>query len=170
MTRVEKYLNSKGRKMIGWDEILEGNVDKSATIMSWRGMDGGLKASEMGHDVIMSPTTYAYFDYYQAKEQRNEPLLIGGYLPLSKVYSFEPVPDNLSDAAKKHIFGVQANLWTEYVTCKELIEYQVLPRMAAISEIQWIPSDKKNYDAFKQRLSRLTNIYRMYGLTFGKAE
>lgn len=170
MTRVEKYLNSKGRKMIGWDEILEGNVDKSATIMSWRGMDGGLKASEMGHDVIMSPTTYAYFDYYQAKEQRNEPLLIGGYLPLSKVYSFEPVPDNLSDAAKKHIFGVQANLWTEYVTCKELIEYQVLPRMAAISEIQWIPSDKKNYDAFKQRLSRLTDIYRMYGLTFGKAE
>ena len=170
MTRVEKYLNSKGRKMIGWDEILEGNVDKSATIMSWRGMEGGLKASEMGHDVIMSPNSYAYFDHYQAKDRQHEPLLIGGYLPLSKVYSFEPVPENLSDAAKQHIFGVQANLWTEYIAYKGLIEYQVLPRMAAISEIQWIPSNQKNYDAFKQRLARLMDMYRMYGFTVGKME
>lgn len=168
--RIEKYLNGKGRKIIGWDEILDADVDKSATIMSWRGMEGGLRASEMGHDVIMSPTTYAYMDYYQTKETRYEPLLIGGYLPLSKVYSFEPVPDSLSANAKQHIFGVQANLWTEYITCRGLVEYQILPRMAAISEIQWIPSDKKNYDQFKSRLNHLMDIYKLYGMTVAGIE
>jgi hexosaminidase len=168
--RIEKYLNSKGRKIIGWDEILDADVNQSATIMSWRGMEGGLRASEMGHDVIMSPTTYAYFDYYQTKADTKSILLIGGYLPLSKVYSFEPVPATLSDNAKKHIFGVQANLWTEYLTCKGLVEYQVLPRMAAISEIQWINSDKKNYDNFVTRLPHLIDLYKLYGLTVAQYE
>lgn len=170
ITQIEKYLNSKGRKMIGWDEVLDAGVSKSATIMSWRGTDGGLRAAEMGHDVIMTPTTYAYLDYYQTKETYNEPLLIGGYLPISKVYSFEPAPDSLSAAARQHILGVQANLWSEYLTCYELVEYQVLPRMAAIAEIQWVQPEKKDFNAFKQRLNSIIALYKSYGLNVGKVE
>jgi hexosaminidase len=166
VSRIEKYLNQKGRKIIGWDEILEGDVQKSATIMSWRGVDGGIKASRLGHDAIMTPVSYCYFDYYQTDKTWNEPLLIGGNLNMEKTYSYQPVPDSLSTAEKKHIIGVQGNLWTEYIVCPSLAEYQVLPRMAALSEVQWMQYDKKNYADFKQRLTRLLQVYKMYGLKY----
>ena len=166
VSRIEKYLNQKDRKIIGWDEILEGDVQKSATIMSWRGVDGGIKASRLGHDAIMTPVSYCYFDYYQTDKTLNEPLLIGGNLNMEKTYSYQPVPDSLTAAEKKHIIGVQGNLWTEYIVCPSLAEYQVLPRMAALSEVQWMQYDKKNYADFKQRLERLLQIYKLYGYKY----
>jgi len=166
VSRIEKYLNQKGRKIIGWDEILEGDVQKSATIMSWRGVEGGIKASRLGHDAIMTPVSYCYFDYYQTDKTWNEPLLIGGNLNMEKTYSYQPVPDSLTAAEKKHIIGVQGNLWTEYIVCPSLAEYQVLPRMAALSEVQWMQYDKKNYPDFKQRLTRLLQIYKLYGYKY----
>lgn len=169
MSRIEKYLNSKGRRIIGWDEVLDGDVQQSATIMSWRGMSGGLKASKLGHDVIMTPNSYAYFDYYQTDKTWSEPLLIGGNVPLDKVYNFEPLPDSLPQEAKVHIFGVQANLWTEYIAYPSLVEYQILPRMSAISEVQWTPSSKKNFEDFKMRLKQFERIYELYGLTYRKS-
>ncbi|MDN5552740.1 beta-N-acetylhexosaminidase [Prevotella sp.] len=166
VSRIEKYLNQKGRKIIGWDEILEGDVQKSATIMSWRGVDGGIKASRLGHDAIMTPVSYCYFDYYQTDKTWNEPLLIGGNLNIEKTYSYQPVPDSLTATEKKHIIGVQGNLWTEYIVCPSLAEYQVLPRMAALSEVQWMQYDKKNYADFKQRLTKLLQIYKLYGYKY----
>ena len=161
MKRVEKYLNSKGRKAIGWDELLDCDVNPSTTIMSWRGQEGGLAASEKGHDVIMVPTSWFYFDYYQTPENDywHKPLLIGGYVPLEKVYSFEPVPESLTAAAKQHIIGVQANLWTEYVYTEEFAEYQVLPRMGALAELQWSRPEKKDYENYKARQLRLNKWY-----------
>ena len=162
--RIEKYIHQHGRKIIGWDELLECNVEPSATIMSWRGPEGGLAASELGHDVIMSPTSSFYFDYYQTKESEwSHPLLIGGYLPLDKTYNAEPAPASLSDEAKKHIIGVQANLWTEYIGAPELAEYQVLPRMAALAEVQWMQPEAKNFGAFKVRAKRLMKCYDALG-------
>ena len=166
VSRIEKYLNQKGRKIIGWDEILEGDVQKSATIMSWRGVDGGIKASRLGHDAIMTPVSYCYFDYYQTDKTWNEPLLIGGNLNIEKTYSYQPVPDSLTAAEKKHIIGVQGNLWTEYIVCPSLAEYQVLPRMAALSEVQWMQYDKKNYADFRKRLERLLQVYKLYGYKY----
>ena len=166
VSRIEKYLNQKGRKIIGWDEILEGDVQKSATIMSWRGVDGGIKASRLGHDAIMTPVSYCYFDYYQTDKTWNEPLLIGGNLNIEKTYSYQPVPDSLTATEKKHIIGVQGNLWTEYIVCPSLAEYQVLPRMAALSEVQWMQYDKKNYADFRKRLERLLQVYKLYGYKY----
>lgn len=157
--RVEKFLNDHGRKIIGWDEILEGELAPNATVMSWRGMEGGIQAAKMGHDVIMTPTTYSYFDYYQAQNIDEEPFGIGGYLPLDQVYSFEPAPDILTEEEKKHILGPQANLWTEYIKEPEHVEYMVLPRLAAMSEVQWMDADKKDYEEFLERLPRLINHY-----------
>ncbi len=169
MKRVEKFLNSRGRKAIGWDELLDCDVNESTTIMSWRGVEGGLTASEKGHDVIMAPTSFFYFDYYQYKEDYwHKPLLIGGFVPLEKVYSFEPAPETLTEAAKKHIIGVQANLWTEYIYADELVEYQVLPRMGALAEVQWTLSAQKDYDAFKNRERRLTSLYDLRGWKYCK--
>ena len=166
---IEKFVNSKGRRIIGWDEVLEGDVTASTTIMSWRGMEGGIYASERGHDVIMAPTSHCYFDYYQADfKTGGEPFLIGGFLPIEKTYSLEPLPANLSKEAQKHILGVQANLWTEYIAFPSLVEYQVLPRMGALSECQWMQPDQKNFEDFKQRASHLTQIYRLYGWTYAK--
>ncbi len=169
MKRVEKFLNSRGRKAIGWDELLDCDVEKSTTIMSWRGIEGGLAASEMGHDVIMAPTSFFYFDYYQTPEDYwSKPLLIGGYVPLEKVYSFEPAPETLTEAAKKHIIGVQANLWTEYIYATEFVEFQVLPRMGALAEVQWVLPEQKDYDAFKTREQRLTRVYDLEGYKYCK--
>ena len=160
MKRVEKYLNSKGRKAIGWDELLDCDVNPSTTIMSWRGQEGGLAASEKGHDVIMVPTAWFYFDYYQTPEDYwHKPLLIGGYVPLEKVYSFDPLPPSMTEAARQHVIGVQANLWTEYVYTNEFAEYQVLPRMGALSELQWSQPEKKDYENYKQRQLRLNKWY-----------
>ena len=145
--RIQKFLNDHGRKIIGWDEILEGDLAKGATVMSWRGVDGGIKASKMGYDVIMSPTTYLYFDYYQSQNLDKEPLAIGGDLPIEKVYSYEPF-EGMDASQQKHILGVQANLWTEYIATPSHLEYMLLPRMLALSEIQWCKPEDKNFDRF----------------------
>ncbi len=169
MARVEKYLNEKGRQIIGWDEILEGEVAPNATVMSWRGIENGIEAAKLRHDVIMAPTTYAYFDYYQTDNRDGEPLAIGGYVPIEKVYSLNPTPDALTDEEKEHIIGVQANLWTEYVLDGDHVEYMALPRMAALSEVQWTQPDKMNYDDFAQRLLNLIKIYDLDSLNYSKA-
>ncbi len=157
--RVEEFLNSHGRRIIGWDEILEGELAPNATVMSWRGMEGGIKAAQMGHDVIMTPTTYCYFDYYQAQNIDEEPFAIGGYVPLELVYSFEPAPDILTEEQKSYILGAQANLWTEYIKDAKHVEYMLLPRMAALSEVQWMKPENKNYEYFLERLPQLLNLY-----------
>ena len=168
MARIERFLNERGRQIIGWDEILDGDVAPNATVMSWRGMEGGIKAAKLGHDVIMVPTSYAYLDYYQSKDTENEPFGIGGYVPVEKVYSLEPVPAELTPEEAKHILGAQANLWTEYILTPEHAEYMILPRMAALSEVQWTQPDKKNYADFIQRLTRLAKLYDRMGLNYAK--
>ncbi len=165
---AEKFLNSKGRQMIGWDETLEGGLAPNATVMSWRGEGGGIEAAKQKHDVIMTPNTYLYFDYYQSKDTDSEPLAIGGYLPMERVYNYEPMPSSLTKEEQKYIVGVQANLWTEYVPVFSQAEYMVLPRMAALCESQWCTPDKKNYDEFLQRLVRLVDIYEMKGWNYAK--
>ena len=159
MTRIEKLLNSKGRQIIGWDEILEGDVAPNATVMSWRGSAGGIKAAQLGHDVIMTPNDYCYFDYYQSEDTRHEPFAIGGFVPLEKVYSLNPTA-SLTEEQAKHILGTQANLWTEYIPTSEQVEYMVLPRMAALAEVQWTQLEKKDYTNFTTRLAGLIGNYR----------
>lgn len=166
--RIEKFVNSRGRRIIGWDEILEGDINQSATIMSWRGTANGEKASELGHDVIMSPTSHCYFDFQQTdKNVKYEPTLCNGFISVEKVYNFEPCPDSLSVAAKRHMLGVQANVWTEYITCPQSLEYQVLPRMAALCEVQWT-NGSKDFGAFKQRLDRHVSFYDLYHWNYAK--
>ncbi|MGL5681496.1 MAG: glycoside hydrolase family 20 protein [Marinifilaceae bacterium] len=159
INHAEKFLNKNGRAMIGWDEILEGGLAPNATVMSWRGMKGGIEAAKQGHDVIMTPTTYLYFDYYQSKDTKAEPLAIGGYVPVEMVYNMNPVPAELNAAEAKHIIGVQANVWTEYMPTFSHVEYMVLPRMAALSEVQWTAGDKKDYNNF---LSRMPQMFKAY--------
>ena len=150
--RIEKILEKFDKRLVGWDEILEGGLAPNAVVHSWRGMDGGIEAANAGHEVIMSPTTYVYFDYYQSEDRENEPLAIGGYLPLSKVYEFEPVPDKI-DSDKRHlILGGQANLWTEYIPTTKQAEYMLLPRVCALAEAVWSPKNKKDYAGFIDRL------------------
>ncbi len=149
--RIQSFLNGKGRKIIGWDEILEGELGEGATVMSWRGTAGGIKASKMGFDVIMTPNTYCYFDYLQSQDAEKEPLGIGGDLPLEKVYGYEPF-EGLGKDQQKHILGVQANLWTEYIATPEHLEYMLLPRMTALSEVQWCKPEDKNFERFTSSL------------------
>ena len=154
ITTVEDYLAKKGRKIIGWDEILEGGVSQSATVMSWRGATGGIEAAKMGNDVIMTPNSYYYFDYYQTGDPagNEEPLAIGGYLPLSKCYAFDPY-DQLNDNEKAHIRGIQANLWTEYIATFDHVQHMVLPRMAALAEVCWSRDNRTSYEDFVTRLT-----------------
>ena len=166
INHAEKFLNSKGRQMIGWDETLEGGLAPNATVMSWRGEGGGIEAAKQKHDVIMTPNTYLYFDYYQTKDIDNEPLAIGGYLPLENVYSYEPMPKSLTPEEQKYIIGVQANLWVEYIATLSHIQYMELPRMAALSEIQWSGAEKKNYECFLSRLPQLTDLYNVKGYNY----
>lgn len=166
--RVQKFLNDHGRKIIGWDEILEGELAKGATVMSWRGTDGGIKASAMGFDVIMTPNTYCYFDYYQSEDQDKEPFGIGGFLPWDKVYSYEPL-EGLNDSQQKHILGVQANLWTEYVATPEHLEYMLLPRMNALSEVQWCVPENKDIERFKAAMEAESfKIFDILGYNYRK--
>lgn len=158
ISRVEKFLNSKGRQIIGWDEILEGGLAPNATVMSWRGMEGAATAAKQGHDAIMTPTSHLYFDYYQTQDTQDEPLAIGGYIPIEKVYSFEPIPNGLSADEQKHIIGTQANLWVEYIKDTKHVEYMVLPRMAALSEVQWTEPAKKDFATFLPRLNKLLKL------------
>lgn len=147
ITRMEKFLNENGRQIIGWDEILEGGLAPNATVMSWRGEDGGIEAARMGHDVIMTPTGYCYFDYYQSQHPE-EPLAIGGFIPLEKVYHYHPVPEELSAEEAQYIKGVQGNLWTEYIKTPEKAEYMAFPRAIALAEVAWTPRDKKDFPRF----------------------
>ena len=149
--RVEKFLNSKGRSIIGWDEILEGGVAPNATIMSWRGTKGGIEAAKQKHNVIMTPSSVCYLDRYQAEPAR-EPLAIGGLLPLEKVYDYDPVPSELTSEQQKYVLGLQGNLWTEYVATPEKAEYMIFPRAIALAEIGWIPRGPKNFEDFATRL------------------
>jgi hexosaminidase len=149
--RMEKYLNSKGRRIIGWDEILEGGLAPNATVMSWRGEAGGIAAAKEKHDVIMTPNTYLYLDYYQGNPA-TEPLTIGGFLPLQTVYNYEPLPSSLTPAEQKYIKGVQANIWTEYQPNGQMVDYMTWPRGLAVAEITWSGADKKNYEDFLKRL------------------
>ena len=168
MTEVERFVNSKGRQIIGWDEILEGGLAPNATVMSWRGVAGGIEAAKQKHDVIMTPNTYLYFDYYQTKDIANEPEAIGGYVPVETVYNYEPMPADLTPEEQKYIIGVQANLWTEYIPTYSQVEYMELPRMAALSEIQWTMPEKKNYEGFLKRLPQLVDIYDVYKYNYAK--
>lgn len=150
--RIDKFLTSKGRKMIGWDEILEGGISPNATIMSWRGIEGGIAAAKQKHDAIMTPTSNCYLDYYQG-DKETEPLAIGGFLPLDKVYNYEPIPTELSAEERKHILGTQGNLWTEYIPTSEQAEYMAYPRLSALAEVAWTHQLNKNYPDFSNRLT-----------------
>jgi len=149
--RMEKFINSKDRQIIGWDEILEGGLAPNATVMSWRGMKGGIEAARQGHDVIMTPGSHCYFDHYQSTSA-DEPLAIGGFTSLEKVYSFEPTPAQLSQKEAQHIIGAQANVWTEYMKTPEKVEYMIFPRMMALAEVVWSPKENRNFQSFVGRL------------------
>ena len=150
--RIERFLASKHKKLIGWDEILEGGLAPQATVMSWRGMEGGIEASKTGHDVVMSPTTHCYLDYYQSADQENEPVAIGGYLPLDTVYTFDPMPPDLEADKQYHILGAQGNVWTEYMPNVNHVEYMALPRLCALAEVVWSAPEKRDLTGFKNRL------------------
>ena len=165
---AEKTLARYGKRIIGWDEILEGGLAPTATVMSWRGETGGIEAAQSGHDVVMSPNTYLYFDYYQAKDASQEPLAIGGYLPLERVYSYEPMPAVLKPEEAKHILGVQANLWSEYFKTHRQTEYMALPRLAALAEIQWCQQGTRKYSEFLKRLPQLLALYGEKHYNFAK--
>ena len=149
--RIDKFVTSKGKKLLGWDEILEGGISPNAMVMSWRGTKGGIEAAKQNHDVVMSPNSYFYIDYYQS-EAKTEPIAIGGFLPLSKCYSFEPDLPELTAEEAKHVVGIQANLWTEYISNLPYAEYMTYPRALALSEVSWSPKGSKNYEDFKKRL------------------
>ncbi len=157
---VEKFLTTRGRNLIGWDETLEGGLTEGAVVMSWRGVNGGIEAARQHHRVIMTPTGYCYIDYYQLKDTWNLPLGIGGYVPASKVYSFEPlVPGKLTEEEQQYILGPQVNLWTEYIAAPEHLFFMLLPRLDAISEVQWCQPGQKDFDDFKRRLPRMMQLY-----------
>ncbi len=169
ITRMEKYLSSHGKKIIGWDEILEGGLAPGATVMSWRGIKGGIEAAKMEHDVIMTPTTHMYLDYYQG-EPHGEPLAIGGYLPLERVYSFEPLPDELSPEEQEYILGLQGNVWTEYISTMSHLEYMAFPRAFAVAETGWTPEMKKDFEEFLARLEILKERYDLIGINYFKGD
>lgn len=164
---VEQHLNSKGKKLIGWDEILEGGVSKTATVMSWRGTNGGIKAAKLGNNVIMAPNSYAYFDYYQSKDTKNEPFGIGGFVDVAKVYSLNPT-EGLSPEEAEKVIGPQANLWTEYIKSFNHAQYMLLPRMAALAEVAWTPLDQKDYAGFESRAIGLMHRYDALGYNYAK--
>ncbi len=166
--RIEEFVNSKGRRIIGWDEILDGDINQSAVVQCWRSADKEIQAVKAGHDVIVSPTSNCYLDYYQASPaDYNEPAGIGGYLPIEKVYELNAVPDGLTEEDASHVLGVQGNLWTEYIAVPNHVLYMVLPRMAALCEEQWC-AEKGTFDAFLPRLTRLTGLYRLYNLPYAR--
>lgn len=161
-----KYLKEKGKRIIGWTEILEGGLVPDATLMSWIGESGGIEAAHQHHDVIMTPNTYLYFDYYQSKKVEDEPLAIGGYLPIEKTYNYEPMPKVLTKEEQQYIKGVQANLWTEYIPVFSQVQYMVLPRLGAAAEVQWTDPSKKDYKDFLRRVPHLVAVYDCYGWNY----
>lgn len=167
ITRIEKFLNGKGKQIIGWDEILEGGLAPNATVMSWQGIKGGIAAAKQHHNVIMSPSSHVYLDYYQA-DQKTEPVAIGGFLPLEKVYGFEPTPKELTPEEAKFILGVQGNLWTEYIATFDYATYMAYPRGAAVAEIGWTAENQKDYNSFIQRLTKIAKHYDSMGISYCK--
>ena len=168
-SRIEKFLISKNRKLIGWDEILEGGLAPEATVMSWRGIDGGIEAARQKHDVIMSPYNDVYLYIYQC-EPKGQPLAASGYLPLEKVYSFNPLPDKLNKEEQKYILGLEGCLWAEFVNSPELLEYMVYPRMFAIAETGWTPASGKDFKGFLSRLEIVKKRYDAIGINYFKGE
>ncbi len=163
--RIEKYLITKGRKLIGWDEILEGNLAPETTVMNWRGKDSGVIAAQTGHDVVMSPKTHCYFDHYQANPS-TEKAAIGGYTTLKKVYFYEPIPTELSADEAKHVLGAQANVWTEWISTPEHAEYMLLPRLSALAEVLWSPQDSKDWPEFQTRIENFKKRLELLNLNY----
>jgi hexosaminidase len=164
--RIETYLNAQGRRMIGWDEILEGGLAPNASVMSWRGMEGGIQAAREGHDVVMTPTDHCYLDYYQSDDVANEPPAIGGYLPLQNTYEFDPVPTVLTPQEAQHILGTQGSLWTEYIPTLEYAEYMLFPRACALAEVAWSKQERRDYADFLRRLDKFLPHLRKMGVNY----
>jgi hexosaminidase len=166
--RIEKFLKSKNKTLIGWDEILEGGLAPNAVVMSWRGTEGGIEAAKQNHNVIMTPGEYCYLDHYQG-DPRTEPVAIGGYTTVEKVYSFEPTPAELSGDQQYKILGAQGNVWAEYIITPDKVEYMIFPRIAALSEVLWTPPEKKNYQHFKDRLRKHFELLDELKINYSKA-
>lgn len=166
--RIERFISSKGRTLIGWDEILEGGLAPGATVMSWRGVQGGLDASAQGHDVVMTPGEFCYFDHYQG-DPDNEPLAFGGYTPISKVYQFDPVVEGMTEAQEQHVLGGQANLWSEYIPNPSHSEYMIFPRLTALSEVLWTKKENKDWVDFTKRLDPLLQRFNALGVHYAKS-
>ena len=162
MSRMEQFIENHGRHIIGWDEMLDGELAPNATVMSWRGSGGGYNAAKMHHNVVMTPNDVLYFDYYQSLDTDSEPISIGGYNPVKKVYSLEPIPEGLTADEERYILGPQANIWTEYTSEFNVVLYRMLPRLGALAEVQWCQPDQKNYDDFVKREYRMTKLYNLY--------
>lgn len=163
--RMDVFLTERGRRLIGWDEILEGGLAPGATVMSWRGVMGGIAAASAGHDVVMAPTSHTYLDYYQSKDE-SEPLGIGGFLPIERVYEFEPVPEQLSKKEARHILGAQAQLWTEYIKTPEHLQYMAFPRGCAIAEVVWTPKERRDFEEFMKRLPAHLERFESMGVNY----
>jgi hexosaminidase len=164
---VAKLLEARGRTLIGWSEIREGGLAKNAVLMDWIG--GGAEAAAAGHKVIMTPTTFCYLDYYQSTNRAAEPRAIGGFLPLEKVYSFEPVPADLDKEHHRAILGVQGNLWTEYIASLRHAEYMIYPRLSALAEVAWSPADR-DYPDFKRRLEHHLRRLDLMGINYRRSK
>jgi len=165
ISRMEKFLNDRGRQIIGWDEILEGGLAPNASVMSWRGIEGGIAAAEAGHNVVMSPYSHCYFDYYQ-DDPESEPLAIGGDLPIETVYAYEPIPENLTEEQARYILGAQGNVWTEYISDPMKVEYMALPRMSALAEVVWTAKDQRDFNDFKDRLEEHKKRLDLMGVNY----
>ncbi|NGP88369.1 beta-N-acetylhexosaminidase [Fodinibius halophilus] len=167
ITRIEKFLNKNGRQIIGWDEILEGGLAPNATVMSWRGIEGGIKSAKQKHNVIMTPTSHVYLDYYQADEE-TEPLAIGGFISLEKIYNFDPVPEELNAEEAQYILGAQGNIWSEYMHSGDKVEYMAYPRASALSEVVWSPHNKRNWTDFWRRMQVHFDRFDVMGVNAAK--
>ena len=165
--RIEKFLLSHNRRLIGWDEILEGGLAPQATVMSWQGVEGGIEAANSGHDVIMTPMSHCYFDFYQG-DPEFEPTAIGGYLPLKRVYAFEPTPTELDPAAAAHILGGQGNVWSEYMPDTHQVEYMLLPRLCALAEVLWTPAADRDWDSFQKRIQTHYELFERSGWNYSQ--
>ena len=168
MSEMARFITAHGRRVAGWDEILEGGIAPNATVLSWRGMEGGVEAARLGHDAVMCPVSHLYLDYYPTKDREQEPLAFNGFIPIEKTYDFNPVSPELTPQQAQHIIGVQANLWTEYMDNFPHVQYMALPRLAAACEVQWTMPEKKNFDDFANRMPQLLNIYNLNKYRYGR--
>lgn len=168
ISRIEKFVNSKGKQIIGWDEILEGGLAPNAAVMSWRGTQGGIAAAKQKHFVVMSPGKPCYFDHYQSEDRTKEPLAIGGYNPLDSVYAYDPLPKELNAVEKDYVMGAQANVWTEYILNEKQVEYMALPRLSALAEVLWTKPENKNYPNFITRLKQNSKLLDAMNVNYAK--